>query len=141
MSLYSDLPVFRDAWQLALRVFEYTKEFGREHKYTLGRDMKRDSLQLVRHLYRANKAQDKRVHLEVFLDDYEFLKLEIRMAAEMRLLSMKKAGGIKPFAGVHRQTSDWLAKCQSMKPEPWLLRWPWESVVLFKAQRGHIACG
>ncbi len=94
MSLYTDLPVFRDAWQLALRVFEYTKEFGREHKYTLGQDMKKDSLQLVRHLYRANKAQDKRVYLEAFLDDYEFLRLEIRMAAEMRLLSMKKQAAL-----------------------------------------------
>lgn len=57
MSLYTELPVFRDAWQLALRVFEYKKEFGREHKYTLGQDMKKDSLQLVHHLYRANKAR------------------------------------------------------------------------------------
>ncbi|HAT9434080.1 TPA: four helix bundle protein [Legionella pneumophila subsp. pneumophila] len=90
MSLYTDLPVFHDAWQLALRVFEYTKEFGREYKYTLGQEMKRDVLHLVRHLYRANKAEDKRMHLEAFLDDYEFLKLEIRMAAEMKLMSIKK---------------------------------------------------
>lgn len=34
------------------------------------------------------------MYLEAFLDDYEFLKLEIRMAAEMRLLSMKKQAAL-----------------------------------------------
>ena len=52
--------------------------------------MKKDSLHLVRNLYRANKARDKKVHLEEFLDDFELLKLEIRISAEMKLLSMKK---------------------------------------------------
>ena len=90
MALYTDLPVFRDTYQLVLKIFEYTREFGREYKYTLGQDMKRDVLQLVRNLYRANKAQDKKMHLEAFLDDFELLKLEIRVSTEMKLLSMKK---------------------------------------------------
>jgi len=40
--------VYRDTYQLILKVFEYTKEFSKEYKYTLGQDMKRDALQLVR---------------------------------------------------------------------------------------------
>lgn len=108
MSLYTDLPVFRDAWQLALSVFEYTKEFGREHKYTLGQEMKRDVLRLVRHLYRANKADDKKAHLEAFLDDYEFLKLEVRMAAEMKLLSMRKQAALsRLLERIGRQVIGW----------------------------------
>ena len=34
--LYTELPVFRDTYQLLLKVFEYTKDFEREYKYTLG---------------------------------------------------------------------------------------------------------
>ena len=41
---------------MILKVFEYTQEFPREYKYSLGQDMKRDALQLVRSIYRANKA-------------------------------------------------------------------------------------
>jgi hypothetical protein len=55
MVLYTDLPVYRDTYQLILKVFEYTKEFTKEYKYTLGQDMKRDALRLVRSIYRANK--------------------------------------------------------------------------------------
>jgi hypothetical protein len=39
--------------------------------------MKRDSIKLVRSKYRANKEKEKRVYLEVFLDDFELLKFEI----------------------------------------------------------------
>ncbi len=38
-----------------LKIFEVTRDFPKEYKYTLGQDMKRDALQLVRRIYRANK--------------------------------------------------------------------------------------
>jgi hypothetical protein len=117
MALYSDLPVYRDTYQLILKVFECTKEFGREYKYTLGQDMKRDSLQLVRNLYRANKALDKKIHLEAFLDDFELLKLEIRIATEMKLVSIKKqAALILLLDRIGKQVTSW-KKSQPAKPE------------------------
>ena len=90
MALYTELPVYRDSYTLILKVFEYTKEFDKEYKYTLGQDMKRDALRLIRNLYRANKTTSKVAHLEVFLDELELLKLEIRLCVDMKLLPMKK---------------------------------------------------
>lgn len=55
MALSHELPIYKDTYKLILLVFEYTKEFAREYKYTLGQDMKRDSIQLVRSIYRANR--------------------------------------------------------------------------------------
>ena len=52
--------------------------------------MKRDALQLVRSIYRANKPVSKKEHLETFLDDFELLKLEIRLCVDMKILSIKK---------------------------------------------------
>lgn len=90
MALYTDLPVYRDAYQLILKVFEYTKEFSKEYKYTLGQDIKRDALRLVRSIYRANKHKNRAEQLDVFLDEFELLKLEIRLSTDMKLLSIKK---------------------------------------------------
>ena len=59
MALYYDLKVFKDVYQLILKIFEYTKDFPREYKYTLGQDMKRDAIILVRSIYRANKTKSK----------------------------------------------------------------------------------
>ena len=44
----------------------------------------------MRSIYRANKANDKREYLETFLDDFEVLKLEIRLCVDMKILSIKK---------------------------------------------------
>ena len=90
MALYYDLPVFRDVYKLILNIFDYTKDFPKEYKYTLGQDIKRDGIQLVRSMYRANKEKDKRKYLESFQDDFEILKLEIRICADMKILSLKK---------------------------------------------------
>lgn len=54
MALYYDLPVYREPYQLILKIFECTKEFPKEYKYTLDQDMKRNALQRVRSIYRAN---------------------------------------------------------------------------------------
>jgi hypothetical protein len=38
MALYYELPVYQDVYKLILRIFDYTKEFFREYKVTLGDD-------------------------------------------------------------------------------------------------------
>lgn len=65
MALYTELPLYRDTYQLILKVYEITKEFSKEYKYTLGQDMKRDALQLIRSIYRANKHRNRAEHLIV----------------------------------------------------------------------------
>jgi len=51
MALYYDLKVFKDVYQLILKIFEYTKDFPREYKYTLGQDMKGNGKEMGSHLY------------------------------------------------------------------------------------------
>ena len=94
MALYYELPVYRDVYKLILMIFECTKDFSKEYKYTLGQDMKRDALQLVRNIYRANKSVNKKEYLEAFLDDFELLKLEIRLCSDMKILPIKKQAAL-----------------------------------------------
>jgi hypothetical protein len=72
MARYNELPVFKDMYTLTLLLFEYTQDFSREYKYTIGQDIKRDALQLIRSIYRANKASAKREHLERFMNDLNY---------------------------------------------------------------------
>ena len=94
MALYYDLPVFKEEYKLILILFEVTKDFPKEYKYTLGHDIKRDGINLVRSIYRANKAKNKVEYLEAFLDDFELIKLEIRLCVDMKILSIKKQAEI-----------------------------------------------
>jgi hypothetical protein len=70
MALYYDLPVFKDVYKLILLIFEYTKDFPKEYKYTLGQDLKRDGINLVRSIYRANKSKNKVEYLEMARFNY-----------------------------------------------------------------------
>lgn len=108
MALYYHLPVYRDTYNLILKIFEYSRDFSKEYKYTLGQDMKRDALQLVRSIYRANKSASKKEHLEAFLDDFELLKLEIRLATDMKILPMKKQAELSLLMdGIGKQITGW----------------------------------
>jgi len=85
MALSYDVNVFKDVYRLILKMVEDTQGFPREEKYTLGQDMKRDAIVLVRSMYWANKARSKTEGLEAFLDDVEILKLEVRLRTNDRI--------------------------------------------------------
>ena len=111
MGLCYNLPVYKDTYQLLLKIFEYTKDFDREYKYSLGQDMKKDVLKLMRSIYRANKSVQKREHLEKFLDDFEILKLEIRLAGDMKILTVKKqATLVSLMEKIGKQITGWRNK-------------------------------
>ena len=108
MALYYDLNVFKDVYRLILKMVEDTQGFPREHKYTLGQDMKRDAIVLVRSICRGNKARSKTEDLEAFLDDVEILKLEVRLCADMKILSIKKQAELALLMdGIGKQITGW----------------------------------
>ena len=91
---------------MILMLFEVTKNFPRENKYTLGQDIKRDGLTLVRSIYRANKDRDKTEHLEQFLDNFEILKLELRLCADLNILPLKKQSRLaQVMEGIGKQVN------------------------------------
>tara|TARA_B110000503_G_C6940021_1_gene326487 strand:- start:319 stop:699 length:381 start_codon:yes stop_codon:yes gene_type:complete len=106
--LYQDLPVFADVYALTVKVFTVTQEFPREYKFTLGQDMKRDCLVLLRSIYRINKSRDKAEYLEGFLDDFELLRLQVRLATDMKLMSVGKQADLAVVMdSIGRQITGW----------------------------------
>ncbi len=60
MALNYDLPVFKDVYKLIIKLFEDTKDFPKEYKYSLGQDgqdIKRDGIQLVLKVRRGSVKQ------------------------------------------------------------------------------------
>ena len=39
MGLHSELPVYKDTYLLVIKIFECTKNFSKEYKYTLGAEI------------------------------------------------------------------------------------------------------
>jgi len=108
MALSHTLPIYIDTYKLILLIFERTTNFSREYKYTLGQDMKRDGINLVRSIYRANRSKEKRQYLEEFLDNFEILKLEVRLCKDLKLISIKQLAEISKILDIiGKQATAW----------------------------------
>jgi hypothetical protein len=60
--LYTELPVFKLAYDLNVELYQIIKKFDREYKYTLGENIKKLSLGLILNIYRANRDKATKVH-------------------------------------------------------------------------------
>lgn len=108
MALYDTLPVFGETYSLTKSIFTITQGFPREYKFSLGQDMKRDCLNLLRSIYRINRSQTKAVLLDSFLDDFELLKLEIRLCCDMKLISINRQAELAcHMDSIGRQITGW----------------------------------
>ena len=119
MALYNDLPVFKDVYKLTLRIFELTMGFSREFKHSLGQDMKRDCLTLLRDIYRINRSHNKAPLFDAFLDDFELLKLEIRLCADLKLLSLVRQAELMELTDtIGKQITGWRNSSSGACPRP-----------------------
>ena len=91
---YEELPVFRDVYELNLKLCDMTQNFRRDYKYTLGEDMRRDCLKMLRGIYKVNRARDKVLYFDEFLDDFELLRMEVRICGDLKQLSVSQQANI-----------------------------------------------
>ena len=60
MALYYYLPVYKTSYDLLLAIFQLTKNFSREYKYTIGQDLKKATTEMILNIYRANSTTTKK---------------------------------------------------------------------------------
>ena len=108
MRLYSDLPVYKASYDLLLAIFQFTKDFTREYKYTVGEELKRDTIKLLSLIYRANSKRDKQEVLQEAREHIEIIRLFIRVMHDMHQISMKKYVHInQKVENVSKQLTGW----------------------------------
>lgn len=59
MAQYDELPVSQATYDLLLEIFRFTKDFSKEYKYTVGGSLKKETIELITLIYRANSRVDK----------------------------------------------------------------------------------
>jgi len=61
MAYYDELPVYKAYYDLLLEIFRFTKDFTKEYKYTVGESLKKETLELITLIYRANIKRDAKL--------------------------------------------------------------------------------
>ena len=90
MKLHNELPVYKATYDLLLDVFKFTKEFGKEYKYTVGENLKKQTIDLLTLIYRANSRKDKQEVLQEAREHIEVIRLFVRLMKDMQQISLKR---------------------------------------------------
>lgn len=108
MALYSDLPVYKATYDLLIAIFRFTKDFSKEYKYTVGESLKKETIELLTLIYRANVKRDKQEVLQEARERIEVIRLFIRLMKDMQQISLKKFVQInESVENVSKQLAGW----------------------------------
>jgi len=117
MARYEHLPIYKEAFDLALYFEKAVRGFSRYDKYTLGADLRNISREILRLIQRANSEEDRIETLREVRGKVEELKTVLRLARESgaitRANSYEFASG--KAVNLSRQNEGWLATQLSRK--------------------------
>ncbi|MGK0316870.1 MAG: hypothetical protein ACI86M_003108 [Saprospiraceae bacterium] len=87
MGLHQELPVYKASYDILLAIFEFTKSFIKDYKYTVGESLKKETIELLTLIYRANSRQNKGDVLQEARERIEVIQLFIRFMKDMKQIN------------------------------------------------------
>ena len=94
MAIYDNLPVFKDTYDLMLKAFKMGSNFHRDIRYTLGEDLKKELMKVLKLIYKANAGHDKITYISEARETMVGVKLMFRLLMDMKQLSVKQYSAI-----------------------------------------------
>jgi len=82
--------VNKDTYDLVLIIFGFVKNFTKEYKYTIGESIKKEAVEIVTNVYRANSYQDKIIHLTKEREHIEVMRLYVRLLKDLHQINVKQ---------------------------------------------------
>lgn len=91
MVTYNNLPVYKTSYDLLLIVFDITKSFEKQYKYTLWDKIKNEIIDLISSVYRANNSFESRLkNIKKSREQIEVLRLYIRLCKDLKLIKLER---------------------------------------------------
>ena len=104
-----ELPIIRAYYDMILWLMPKMGKFPREHRVTLGQRIERLLYEILEKLIRAKYSRQRRDILESVNLDLEVLRFQVRLAKDLRCLSLKSYGQASGrLLDVGRQVGGWL---------------------------------
>ena len=91
MTTYDNLPVYKASYDFLVEAFTFVKTFPREYKYTLGESIKKELLDLIRTIYRANGNIERRAaNISAAREHLETIRLYLRLTKDLQQIGLEK---------------------------------------------------
>ena len=72
--IYDNLPVYKVSYDLLQKLFVVVHNFRKEYKYTIGETIKKEVIDLIIAIYRANSHKDKQKYKKLLFNILYFVK-------------------------------------------------------------------
>ncbi len=100
---------------MLLAIFKFTKDFSKEYKYTVGESLKKETIELLTLIYRANSRHQKDDVLQQAREQIEVIRLLIRVMKDMRQINIEKFVKINEvIENVSKQLTGWQKSVKSL---------------------------
>lgn len=112
MTLFEDLPIYRDTYKITSLIVDYTNDFPKLYKYTIGSRMVDTSISLFEYISlaarsKSNKEQ-RNEYISSFIFKFEQLKVLIRLCNEKKIISLKQSAQLAELtASIGKQAAGW----------------------------------
>lgn len=110
MAIYENLPVYKQSYDLLLEIYEMSKNMSRDHRFTIGEELKKRVMELMVCIYHANGSagDDKRAYLKRAREYMVEIKLYIRLLSDLKQISVKKFAGLtEKTESISKQLTAW----------------------------------
>ena len=94
MTTYYNLPVYKQSYDLLLEIFLLTKDFNREYKYTIGEELKKETIAMIVNIYRANSSENRVGYIASARENIEVVRLLVRLLKDLKQISVAKIAKI-----------------------------------------------
>lgn len=113
MAHYEHLPIFKKMMDLTVYIENIASHFSRNHRYTLGSELRRMSHEALSLIVEANSMQDKGPHLMKLRFLLERIKIHLMIAREVKAFNQKRSflTATELVVNVSRQNEGWLKSC------------------------------
>lgn len=88
MAKYKDLPVYKAAYDLMLRIYKMGQHWPRDLRYQMGAELKREMTDLLVDIIQANSATDKMTHIHQAQLHMIRIKIYLRTAHDLKAISL-----------------------------------------------------
>ena len=113
MAHYDNLPIYKVCYDLLLILFRISGNMQRDYRFTLGESMKKELIDLIVNIYRANCRVAKRDLLEKARENLEVIRLLLRLANDMRQISFKEfVSANDNMESISKQLTAWHKSCR-----------------------------
>jgi len=90
MAVYNHLPVYKASYDLLVEIFQFTKNFNREYKYTIGDSIKKETTEMIINIYLANSSYAKKPLIQSARENAEVIRLLFRLLKDLKQISLEK---------------------------------------------------